>query len=90
MFEWDAEKAAINLAKHRVSFDEACTVFDDVSALTVQDSAHSESELRLLTLGISSSNWLLLVVNTERGEQIRIISARKATTGERRVYESQF
>jgi uncharacterized protein len=89
MFEWDSEKAASNLLKHGVSFEEAVTVFEDVFALTVEDSAHSDAESRLVTMGISSVSRLLLVVNTERGDNIRIISARQPSPAERRFYESQ-
>jgi uncharacterized protein len=90
MFEWDSDKASSNLAKHGVSFEEACTVFEDMQAVTAEDEAHSDGEARMITLGISSVSRLLLVVNTERGENIRIISARKPTPAERRFYESQF
>jgi uncharacterized protein len=89
MFEWDSDKAASNLLKHGVSFEEAATVFEDVFALTVEDSAHSDVESRLVTMGISSVSRLLLVVNTERGDNIRIISARPPSPAERRFYESQ-
>jgi uncharacterized protein len=89
MFEWDSDKAASNLLKHGVSFEEAVTVFEDVFALTVEDSAHSDAESRLVTMGISSVSRLLLVVNTERGDNIRIISARQPSPAERRFYESQ-
>lgn len=89
MFEWDSDKAASNLAKHGVSFEEAATVFEDVFALTVEDSAHSDIESRLVTIGISNVSRLLLVVNTERGDNIRIISARPPSSAERRFYESQ-
>jgi uncharacterized protein len=87
-FEWDAEKAAANLAKHGVSFEEATTVFGDPLAITFADPDHSESERRLLTFGVSSSRHLLLVVaHTERNRRIRIISARSATKHERNIYE---
>ena len=89
MFEWDSDKAASNLLKHGVSFEEAATVFEDAFALTVEDSAHSEVESRLVTIGISNVSRLLLVVNTERGDNIRIISARPPSPAERRFYESQ-
>jgi uncharacterized protein len=90
MFEWDPEKAASNLLKHGVSFEEAATVFEDAYTLTVEDSAHSDTESRLVTMGTSSVSRLLLVVNTERGDNIRIISARPPSPAERRFYESQF
>ncbi len=90
MFEWDADKAASNLVKHGVSFEEAATVFEDVFAMTVGDSLHSDVEGRLVTIGVSRVSRLLLVINTERAENIRIISARPPNSAERRIYESQF
>ncbi len=72
----------------RVSFPEASTVFGDPLAATLEDSAHSELELRLVTMGLSSAGRLLVIAHTEDDEGIRIISAREATTPERRRYES--
>lgn len=89
-YEWDESKAATNLAKHGISFDEAITVFEDVYALTFRDIDHSPIEMRYLTVGASSANRVLLVVTTDRSENVRIVSARKAVSGERRDYESQF
>ncbi len=86
-FEWNAAKAAKNLRKHRVSFEEASSVFYDPLAVTGADPDHSEAEERLVTFGLSSEGQLLVVSHTERGEAIRIISARLATQNERRVYE---
>ena len=86
-FEWDEEKAKKNLKKHGVSFDEAATVFGDPLALTIDDPLHSEEEERFLTLGESERRRLLVVVATERGENIRIISVRVATRRERKDYE---
>ena len=86
-FEWDAAKAAKNLRKHRVSFEEASSVFYGPLAVTGADPDHSENEERALTFGISSSRRLLVVSHTERGEAIRIFSARIATWSERRIYE---
>jgi uncharacterized DUF497 family protein len=86
-FEWDAAKAAKNLRKHRVSFEEASSVFYDPLAVTGADPDHSEAEERLVTFGLSSEDQLLVVSHTERGEAIRIISARLATQSERRIYE---
>lgn len=86
-FAWDAAKAAANLAKHGVSFEEAATVFGDPLALTFNDPDHSMDEHRLLTFGVSDRNRVLLVVNVERGRILRIISARKATKHERGIYE---
>ncbi len=86
-FEWDSAKAAKNLRKHRVSFEEASTVFYDRLAVTGADPDHSEGEERLVTFGMSPAGKLLVVSHTERGETIRIISARRATHHERQIYE---
>ena len=88
-FEWDEAKAAGNLLKHGVGFDEAITVFGDPQALTIFDEEHSDREDRYIDLGRSSSGRVLVVVYTERGESIRVISFRKATPTERRQYEQQ-
>ena len=84
-FEWDSAKAAKNLRKHRVSFEEP--VFYDQLAVTGADPDHSEGEERLVTFGMSSAGQLLVVSHTERAEAIRIISARIATQSERRIHE---
>ena len=86
-FEWDPSKAATNLADHEVSFDEAVTDFEDPLSLTIEDPDHSEHEERLILLGRSRNNRLLVVVHTEREGRIRLISARPATRRERRDYE---
>ncbi len=86
-FEWDEEKARGNLKKHRVSFEEATSAFGDPLALTIPDPLHSEEEDRFITLGESHRGRLLVVVSTERGAKIRIISARVATRRERKGYE---
>jgi uncharacterized protein len=86
-FEWDAEKARQKARKHGVSFEEAATVFGDPMALTIPDPAHSIAEERFLTLSISVNQRFLVVVHTERGDSIRIISVRRATAHERRTYE---
>jgi uncharacterized DUF497 family protein len=86
-FEWDEEKARQNLKKHRVSFEEASTVFADPLALTIPDPLHSEEEDRFINLGESHRRRLLVVVFTERGDKIRIISAGAATRRERKDYE---
>ena len=86
-FEWDPRKAAVNLAKHRVSFEEAASVFNDPLAYTFADPDHSVGEERQLTFGISSAGWLLAVISTERGDALRIVGARKATRHERGIYE---
>ena len=87
LFEWDEDKARRNLAKHGVSFEEASTVFSDPFELMMHDPLHSEDEDRFVSLAESRDRHLLVVVFTERGDRIRIISARKATRGERRKYE---
>jgi uncharacterized protein len=86
-FEWHAAKAAANLKKHRVSFEEAMAIFADEMALTVPDMAHSGSEDRSLGIGRSERGRLLTVCFTERRDRIRIISARLAERWERREYE---
>jgi uncharacterized protein len=86
-FEWDAKKARSNLTKHDVSFEEASTVFGDPLSLTIPDPAHSQSEDRFIMLGTSHTGKLLVVVHTERGDSIRIISARRASRRERKNYE---
>ena len=86
-FEWDPNKAAKNLQKHRVSFEEAATVFIDTLSITVADPDHSAERDRYITFGLSSRLRLLMVAHTERGERIRIISARELTRQERRDYE---
>lgn len=86
-FEWHAAKAARNLRQHRVSFEEASSVFYDPLAVTGSDPDHSEGEERWITFGVSSAGRLLVVSHTERGEALRIINARKATQSERHIYE---
>ena len=86
-FEWDRAKDAANRRKHRVSFDEACTVFGDPLGWFQPDPAHSDREVRFLLLGRSSADRLLAVLFTERGpDVVRIISARPATARERTKY----
>ena len=86
-FEWDSNKATINQQKHRVSFEEAATVFSDPLAVIFDDEEHSIEEIREVIIGHSANNRLLLVSFTERVEAIRIISARQATRIERKDYE---
>jgi uncharacterized protein len=86
-FEWDPGKARQNRRKHRVSFHEAATVFGDPLAVTYPDPDHSASEQRFITVGMSSAGRVLIVAHTDRGENLRIISARKATLRERKQYE---
>jgi uncharacterized DUF497 family protein len=86
-FEWDPRKAAANLRKHAVSFEEATTALRDHLALTGRDPDHSVGEARYVTFGVSSQGRLLVVAHTEHGGLIRIISARTATRSERNIYE---
>lgn len=87
-FEWDGDKAASNVTKHAVTFDEASTVFGDPLAVIFDDQEHSLDEIREIIIGHSILERLLLVSFTERGEDtVRIISARKATKRERKDYE---
>ena len=88
-FEWDPVKAKANLKKHRVSFEEAATVFLDECAIEFYDDTHSGWEDRMLILGLSSKLKLLLVCHCYREEEslIRIISARKATKNEAKLYQ---
>ena len=86
-FEWDSRKARSNLAKHGVGFQEASTIFGDPLSLTIPDPGHSLSEKRYITVGRAFSGKLLVVVHTERGDNIRIISARRASRRERKFYE---
>jgi len=86
-FEWDEEKAKANLKNHRVSFEEATTVFSDPFSITIPDPDHSTEEERYIDIGNSDRGRVLVVVYTERETTIRIISCRKATPTERRRYE---
>jgi uncharacterized DUF497 family protein len=86
-FEWDDAKAEVNERKHGVSFTEAMTVFADSLSLTGFDPDHSVDEDRYITMGLSVAGRLLLVSHADRGEKVRIISARKASRRERRDYE---
>ncbi len=85
--EWDPRKARQNLRKHSIDFNEASTVFADTLSITILDPDHSEDEERWLTMGLSIRQRLLVVVHTDEGEAIRIISARPANRLERRKYE---
>ncbi|HUY13141.1 MAG TPA: BrnT family toxin [Terriglobia bacterium] len=87
VFRWDPEKARSNLRKHGVSFEEAASVFRDILSVTVSDPLHSTEESRFVTLGRSERGRTLVVVHTEFGDAIRIISARLATRRERKDYE---
>jgi uncharacterized DUF497 family protein len=86
-FEWNALKAAANLRRHGVSFDEASTVFFDPLSATGDDPDHSLDERRFVTFGMSSSGRLLVVAHAEHDDAIRIITARLATRAERKLYE---
>ncbi len=86
-FDWDKNKAASNLAKHEVSFEEAATVFGDPLSDTFDDPDHSAEDLRFLIIGHFEKGKLLLVSHTDNGETVRIISAREPTRGEREKYE---
>lgn len=86
-FEWDRGKAKKNFIKHKVSFDEAMTIFYDPLSATFVDPDHSVGEQRLITVGYSSHGRLLVISHTERGNTMRIISARTATAHERKRHE---
>ena len=86
-FEWDSDKAVANLKKHGVSFEEAVSVFFDVLSATGRDPDHSLTERRFMIFGLSFAGRLLAVSHTDRGQRIRIISARIATRAERKLYE---
>ena len=87
-FEWDAAKASENLKNHRVSFEEAKSVFNDPLLLTFPDPEHSDEEHRSINIGVSSHSRILLVVFTDRKGKLRIISSRKATAKEKKLYET--
>lgn len=86
-FDWDAAKAATNVRKHGVSFAEGASVFGDPLAYTFVDPDHSQGEERWLTFGISHARRLLVISHADRDDHTRIISAREATSHERRIYE---
>ncbi len=95
IFEWDENKAKSNLRKHKVGFDEAETIFNDPFLITFADEFHSLEEDRFISIGLSKVNRILLVVHTETSENadvilVRIISCRKATALEQKIYEEQF
>ena len=89
-FEWDDAKAAANLRKHGVSFDEATEVFGDPYALVDRDAEHSFDEERFLVIGYSAARLLFVIFAERRGDVIRIISARLPTPAERTAYEAQY
>jgi hypothetical protein len=86
-FEWDPRKAAANVRKHNVAFQEAATVFGDPLAITFEDPDHSMEENRYITFGLSLQNRLLVVSHTQRADRTRIISARLMDRKERTIYE---
>ena len=88
-FKWDRNKEKGNFQKHGISFEEAASVFRDDYSLTRYDSVHSTEEDRYINIGRSVNGKILVVVYTEQGDAIRIISCRKATTTERTRYEKQ-
>jgi len=88
-FAWDQKKASSNLTKHRVSFEEAATVFGDALSDTYPDPAHSLEEQRFIIIGESEQGRILVVAHTDDGETVRLISAREATSGERKFYEEK-
>jgi uncharacterized DUF497 family protein len=88
-FEWDPGKARLNRRKHRVSFQEAATVFGDPLAMTYSDPDHSMSEQRFITVGMSSAGRVLIVAHADRSETVRVISARKTTKREQKQYEEE-
>ena len=87
LFEWDAKKARLNIQTHGIAFDEASTAFRDPLSDTIDDPLHSKGEQRFVLIGKSIRDRLLVVIHTQRGDRIRIISARLATNRERLKYE---
>ena len=85
-FEWDPEKAKINLKKHGVDFEEASTIFDDPQFISFLDEEHSAEEERYITIGLSIKSRLIMIAHAEREDRIRIISARKASKNEEKFY----
>ena len=88
-FEWNPDKAKSNIGKHRVTFEEAMSAFRDPLSLTTPDLDHAELEDRLILMGLSDRQRLLVVVYMERGETLRLISARAADPDERKEYEEE-
>ena len=87
IFEWDDEKEKINIEKHGIDFSLAALVFEDENRIEIYDRIHSEAEDRYITIGsINGTVVIIMVVYTERGDAVRLISARKATKQERRIY----
>ena len=88
-FEWESEKAAENLERHGIAFEEAATAFGDPLSITIGDPDHSEAEDRFILLGMTFRGRLVVVVHTDRGENVRLISARIPTRRERQSYEQE-
>ncbi len=89
IFEWDKRKAKSNLTKHKISFEEASTIFADLLTITIEDPLHSSTdEARFVTIGSSYRGKILVVVHCDRGDKLRIISARSAIRKERKAYET--
>jgi hypothetical protein len=88
-FEWDDTKARQNQAKHKISFEEAKTIFSDPFLVTYPDDTHSEHEDRFISIGQSTRGRFLLVIHTDRDDRVRIISSRKATAAEQDVYDQE-
>jgi hypothetical protein len=86
-FEWDEVKSKVNLQKHKVSFEEGKTIFNDTFLFTFPDNVHSSNEDRFINIGLSANGLILVLTHTERQDTIRIISCRKATARERKFYE---
>ncbi len=86
-FEWDRHKTKANFKKHRISFDEATTIFADPLLVTFPDPLHSHAEERYLSIGVSRTGRVLIVAHVDRHNKIRLVSCRKATASERRRYE---
>ena len=87
IFEWDEAKAKRNLQKHGISFLEAQAVFNDPLLVTFEDEEHSNGETRYVSIGMSDRGRILVIVHVERNDRIRLISCRKATVREQRLYE---
>ena len=88
-FEWDDKKSNKNLKKHGIAFEEAATVFGDPLSITIPDPKHSKAEHRFIIIGESVQRRTLVVVHVERTDKIRIISARRATRREKKIYEEK-
>lgn len=88
-FEWDEAKANAKLKKHKISFEEAKTVFADPFSITLDDPKHSIEEQRFVDIGAAVSGKVLVVTYTQRGKKIRLISCRKSTGAERKIYEER-